>query len=130
MSIIKGYFDDVHFPECKIESFEITQDSITVNIKKGLEIYPPHPLSAISKFDEPCKVIFKEVISSKRIFNEYNEEQTKGFRQHLFNNEFDYSCIHSVDYSEYLIEGLLIKPLGWIEWEITAAEFYIDDLKD
>ncbi|MHC5614137.1 MAG: hypothetical protein ACYTXA_24860 [Nostoc sp.] len=120
----------MHFPESKIESFDITQDSITVNIKKGLEIYPPHPLSATSKFDEPCKVIFKGVISSKRIFNEYNDVQTKGFRQHLFNNEFDYSCDTCVDYSEYLIEGLFIKPLGWIEWEITAAEFYIDDLKD
>jgi len=130
MSIIKGHFDDLHFPECNIESFEIAQDSITVSIKKGLEIYPPHPLSSTSKFDDPCKVIFKGVISSKRIFNEYIKEQRKGFRQYLFNDEITCSYDSSMNYSEYFIEGLLIKPLGWIEWEITAADFYIDDLKD
>jgi len=130
MSIVKGYFDDLHFPECKIESFEITQDSITVHIKKGLAIYPPHPLSTTSKFDDPCKVIFKGVISSKRVFNEYNEGQTKGFKQHLYTNEFNSTYNANIEYPEYFIEGLLIKPLGWIEWEITAAEFYIDDLKN
>jgi len=130
MSIIKGHFDDLHFPECKIESFEIAQDSITVSIKKGLEIYPPHPLSSTSKFDEPCKVIFKRVISSSRIFNEYIKGQRKGFRQHLSNDEITCSCDASMDYFEYFIEGLFNEPLGWIMWEITAAEFYVNDLKD
>ncbi|WP_414518065.1 hypothetical protein [Nostoc sp. PCC 9305] len=130
MNIVKGYFDDIHFPECKIESFEITQDSIIVNFQTGLEIYPPHPLAATSKFEEPCRAIFKRVKYSKRIFYEYNQGQSKYVNKHLFTDKFPINNDSNVEYSEYLIEGWLIKPQGWIDWEITAVEFYVDDLKN
>jgi hypothetical protein len=128
MTIIAGYFDDIHYPESKIESFEIGKDSIIVNIKKGLAIYPPHPLAYILKFDEPCRIIFKCISYSKRIFNEYRDDQPKGFLRHEFINEFD-NFDPNLQYQEYVIEGLYIEPMGWIEWDITAAEFYVDDLK-
>jgi|GEM_PF-1350601 len=134
MTIIKNHFDDLHFPECKIKNFKFQGKNLIINIKSGLEIYPPHPLSASQSFEEPCKLIIRGVRLSKQSFNEYDERLKQyGSAQELINqhNQNKFDTVAEADlYQEYLIEGFLLNPKGWLTWDILAEDFYLDDLKD
>lgn len=74
MAIIKGYFDEFHFSEFKIENFEFIGENLIVNIQSELAVYPPHPLADKHKFLAPCKVEFKNIKYSRQTFDEYDEE--------------------------------------------------------
>jgi hypothetical protein len=65
MAIIKGYFDEFHFSEFKIEKFEFIGENLIVNIKSEVAVYPPHPLADKHKFLAPCKVEFKKIKYSR-----------------------------------------------------------------
>ena len=131
MTIIRGYFDDLHFPECKIQSFEFHGRDLIVNIKSGLEIYPPHPLSVSQSFEEPCKLVIKGVKFSRQSFNEYDEHLKHYEPAKEFTNKHELNSTAKPDScEEYLIEGFLLNPKGWLTWDIFAEDFYLDDLKD
>jgi hypothetical protein len=76
MAIIKGYFEEFHFPECKIEKFEFIGDNLIVNIKSELAVYPPHPLADKHKFLDHCKVEFKKLnIHGKRLMSMMKKQE-------------------------------------------------------
>jgi hypothetical protein len=128
MTIVADHFEDLHFTESKIERFEFIRNDLIVYIKSGLEVYDPHPLAKTYKFTNTCKIIFKNVKSSKRIFDRYDEISKNYIQPEEIVEDFklDSPSIHE----NYSIEGFLLKPQGWITWEIEAEEFYLDDLKN
>jgi hypothetical protein len=132
MAIIKGYFEEFHFPECKIENFEFIGDNLIVNIKSELAVYPPHPLADKHKFLDPCKVEFKNIKYSRQTFDEYDEEAREYNKEEQeFITEFSPGVTSNIEYEGYSIEGFLLNPKkGWVTFDIIAEEFYFDDLKD
>lgn len=138
MTVVKGYFDELHFTESNIEKFEFIKCDLIVNIKSGLTIFRSHPLSSTHKFAESCKVIFKNVVFSRLIIDEYDESTTSNGSKASNSFKEEKKIIHQLDckpeanvnYEEYGIEGLLLHPKSWVTWDIVAEEFYLDDLKE
>jgi len=130
MAIIKGYFDEFNFPECKIEKFEFIGEDLIVNIKSELAVYPPHPLAGKHKFLDPCKVEFQNIKYSRQTFNEYDDKTGKYKEEQEFIREFSQGVKPNIKYEEYFIDGFLLNPKGWVTFEIIAEEFYFDNLKD
>jgi hypothetical protein len=130
MSTVSNHFDDLHFTESKIAGFEfnVNELSLTVYIDSGLEVYKPHPLSETTSFTDSCKIIFKGVKSWKKSFDKY-DKNTKSYVETLEDIEnFEIDKPNSI-YQTYSIEGFLLKPEGWLTWDVEAEEFYLDDLK-
>lgn len=130
MAIIKGYFDEFHFSECKIERIEFIGEDLIVNIKSELEIYPPHPLSDKHKFFDPCKVVFKNIKYLQQTLDEYDEKTGKYKKDQEFIREYSHGLKPNIKYEEYSIEGFLLNPKGWVTLDIIGEEFYFDNLKD
>jgi hypothetical protein len=131
MAIIKGYFDEFHSPECKIEKIEFLGEDLIVNIKSELEVYPPHLLAEKHKFLDPCKVEFKSIKYSRQTFNKYDQKTGKYKKEEQeFIREFSQGVKPNIKYKEYFIEGFLLNPKGWVTFDIIAEEFYLDKLKD
>lgn len=138
MTVVKGYFDELHFTESNIEKFEFIGCDLIVNIMFGLAIFRSHPLFGKHKFSETCKVIFKNVVFSKILIDEYDEYSTsEGFK--AFNgfkdekeiiHQLECKSAANVNYEEYGIEGVLQHPKAWVTWDIMAEEFYLDDLNE
>ena len=133
MTIIEGYFDEIHFNECKIRGFEFIGRDLIIDIISYLYISRNHPLSGTLKSTDPCRLIFKNVISSVRLFDEYDESIPGRYKPEKkiidkLNNitNLDDEIISD----EYYIEGFLQSPKGWLTWDICAEKFYLDNLKN
>lgn len=133
MTIVKGYYDEIHFTESNISGFEFVDGDLIINIKSGLAIYGEHPLADSLKMSEPCRLIFKNVTSSQRELDIYaGDPKTDGFKEtKAITDEINSnSSFASKSCQEYGVEGIFItEPLAWVDWRITAEEFYVDDLK-
>lgn len=131
MTVVKGYFDELHFTESNIEKFDIVGSDIVVHILSGLEIYGSHPLSSTHQRSEPCQLRFKNVVLSQLIIDEYagnpNQDGFKERREII--HQLDNLEQSDIKYEDYSLEGILQDPQAWIDWYITAEEFYLDDLK-
>ncbi|MEC4806961.1 MAG: hypothetical protein SAJ72_22105 [Jaaginema sp. PMC 1080.18] len=130
MTIVKGYFDEFHPTECNIENFEIIERDLIINVKSNLEIYPPHPLADTHKFENSCKVIFKNIKYLRRRLSEYQENKKKYKKRQEFVTEFNQKLNTNIQYNNYGFEGFLLNPPGWLDFEVIAEEFYFDDLKN
>ena len=131
MTIVKGYYDEIHFTESNINGFEFLDGDLIIDIESGLAIYGEHPLADSLKMSEPCRLIFKNVTSSQRDLDIYAGDPKKdGFKE--TKTIIDELNVPSHKLSqEYGVEGVLLKePIAWIDWKITAEEFYLDDLKN
>lgn len=132
MTIVKGYYDELHWTECDIESFKFIGCDLEVYIKLGLEVYGEHPLSNTHNPKKPCKVIFSDVISSVRLLNEYDKDLNfngfKGAKRII--DKLDNKQKFGIKYEDYSIEGVWLEPKSWLTWDIIAQDFYLDDLKD
>ncbi|MEG4345711.1 hypothetical protein QUB70_20890 [Microcoleus sp. A003_D6] len=131
MVLVKGFYDDIHFPESNISGFSFVGNDLKIDIHSGLEIYPPHPLANSHTMSDACCLIFKNVVSSQRTFSIYaGDPKTDGFKE--TNKIFDRVSEPepNIAYEEYGVEGVLLEPKAWISWDIVAEEFYVDDLKE
>jgi hypothetical protein len=131
MTIIKIDYDDIHFTESNISGFEFSQNDLIVNFKSGLEIYGDYPHD-IHKMSDPCRLVFKNVSSSKRILDIYaGDPRVDGFRESK--TILDDLSLHQYDDSlsmEYSVEGVLLEPKSWLTWYISAQDFFFDNLKN
>lgn len=132
MAIVKGYYDEIHFTESSINGFEFVDRDLIINIESGLTIYGEHPLADSLKTTEPCRLIFKNVISSQRDLDIYaGDPKTDGFKERKTITDDVNSSLSPKSYQEYGVEGVLLtEPKAWIDWKITAEDFYVDDLKN
>lgn len=132
MSIVKGYYDEIHFTESNISGFEFVDKDLIINIKSGLAIYGEHPLADSLKMTEPCRLMFKNVASSQRYLAIYaGDPKVDGFKERKIITDELNSSPSSESSQEYGVEGVLLtEPQAWVDWKITAEEFYVDDLKD
>jgi len=130
MVLVKGFYDDIHFTESNISGFNIVGSDLMIDIHSGLEIYSPHPLANSHTITDPCRLIFKNVVSSKRTFSIYaGDPKTDGFKEtKTISDNVSKPEFHKA-YEEYGVEGVLLEPKAWISWDIIAEEFYVDDLK-
>jgi hypothetical protein len=130
--IVKENFDDLQFTESNISGFQFSGNDLMVDIHSGLEIYGNHPLSETHKTSDPCRLIFKNVVSSKRILDIYaGDPKTDGFKEsQTIIDETPISQKTENSYEDYLVEGVLYEPKSWLTWFITAESFYLDNLKD
>ncbi|WP_377479919.1 MAG: hypothetical protein P2A85_11425 [Microcoleus anatoxicus] len=130
MVVVKGFYEDIHFTESNISGFSFVEKDLIIKIHSGLAIYPPHPLANRHTMSEPCCLIFKNVISSQRMFSIYaGDPKTDGFKEtQTISDNVATLEPHKV-YEEYGVEGVLLEPKAWISWDIVAEEFYLDDLK-
>lgn len=134
MTIIEGYFEELDFSQSNIESFEFIDSDLIVNIISCLDISQKHPLfEKRMTWKEPCRIIFEKVVSSVRLFYEYDEnspDNYKPVRKIIDQVNYVYNPDEDLAFEEFDIEGLLQSPKGWLSWEICAEKFYLDDLKD
>lgn len=131
MTIVKGFYDDIHFTESNLKNFEFVDDTLIVEIDSGLGIYPPHPLASSHTMSDPCKLIFKNVRLSKRHISIYaGDPKIDGFKERKIIIDRDTFLNVDESYEDYSIEGVLLEPKAWISWDILAREFYVDDLKN
>jgi len=128
MVLAKGYFEELHFPESNINGFEILDNDVIIDIHSGLEVYPPHPLANSHTMSDPCRLIFKNVVSFRRTLSVL-AGNSQGFKEHQTVIDKVNDPIGGVAYEEYCVEGVLLEPKVWISWDIVAEEFYFDDLK-
>jgi hypothetical protein len=131
MTIVNIEFDDIHFPESNISGFRFSQNDLIVDIESGLEIYGDYP-SSIHKMSDPCRLVFKNVSSSKRMLDIYaGDPKIDGFRESkTIVDDLPMHQNSDVSSVEYIVEGVLIEPKSWLTWFILAQDFYFDDLKD
>lgn len=132
MAIAEGYYDELHWTECKIESFEFIGCNLEVYIKSGLEIYGEHPFSNAHDPKKSCKAIFTNVLSSVRSLNEYDDNpNSNGFKgEKKIVDKLEHQKQSDINYEDYSIEGVWQNPESWLDWEILAENFYLDDLKE
>ena len=132
MTIVKGYYDEIHFTESYISEFKFVDGDLIINIESGLAIYGEHPLADSLKMSEPCCLMFKNVASSQRYLAIYaGDPKIDGFKERKTITDDINQSVSSKSCQEYIVEGMLLtEPKAWIEWTITAEEFYVDDLKD
>lgn len=125
MTIVEGYYDELHWTECNIESFKFIGCDLEVYIKSGLEVYGEHPLSNTHNSKEPFKVIFSNVISSIRSLNEYDENYNysrfKGEKKIV--DKLHNQQKSDINYEDYSIEGVWLNPKGWLDWKILDRTF-------
>lgn len=132
MAIVKGYYDEIHFPESKIDGFKFVAGDLIINIESGLAIYGEHPLANSLKMTEPCRLIFKNVTFSQRDLDVYaGDPKIDGFKEtKSITDDVEQSLSPKLS-QEYIVEGVLLtKPQAWVTWKIIAEDFYVDDLKD
>ena len=131
MAIVKGYYDEIHFPESNISGFEFVDGDLIINIESGLAIYGEHPLANSLKMSEPCRLILKNVTSSQRYLAIYaGDPKVDGFRERKTITDDVNQSLSPESCQEYVVEGVLLtEPQAWTTWTITAEEFYVDDLK-
>ena len=131
MSIVRGYYDEIHFTESNISGFEFVDQDLIINIESGLAIYGEHPLADSLKMSEPCRLIFKNVASSQRYLAVYaGDPKTDGFIERKIITDDINQSVSLESSQEYGVEGVLLtKPQAWVDWKITAEDFYVDDLK-
>lgn len=131
MTIIKGYYDEIHFTESNISGFEFVDGDLIINIESGLVVGEEHPLADSLKMSEPCRLIFQNVTSSQRDLDIYaGDPKTDGFRESKTIVDDVNSVLSSESSQEYGIEGVwLTEPKAWITWDISAESFCVDDLK-
>lgn len=131
MTLIKGYYDDIHFTESNIGGFEYVENNLIIEIDSGLEIYPPHPLASSHTMADPCKLIFTNVISSKRDLDLYaGDPKTDGFKGREIIIDKASQLEVEEPYQEYGVEGVLLPANAWVTWEIIAEDFFVDDLRN
>ena len=131
MAIVRGHYDDIHFPESNIKGFEYVDNDLIIDIESGLEIYPPHPLASSHTMADPCRLILTNVIASKRDLSIYAANpKIDGFKERKIIIDKAVPVEMDRSYQEYWVEGVLLEPKAWISWEIFAREFYVDDLRN
>jgi hypothetical protein len=131
MTYIQGYFDELHFTESNISGFEFLESDLVITIDSGLVIYGEHPLTDSHKMSDPCRLVFKNIVSSKRYLDIYaGDPKVDGFKESktIIDNISPVSV--GLPCKEYSLEGLLLDPKAWLTWDILAEDFYLDDLKD
>ena len=124
MTIVKGYYDEIHFTESNISGFKFVDGDLIIDIESGLALYGEHPLADSLKMSEPCRLIFKNVTSSQRYLAIYaGNPKTDGFKENktIVDDVTKSSSIKSSQ--EYGVEGVLrTEPQAWIDWSITAED--------
>ncbi len=131
MTYIRGYFDDLHFTESNISGFQFSGKDLVITIDSGLAIYDEHPLKDHHRMSDPCRLVFKNVVSSQRHLDIYaGDPKTDGFRESKTVTDKLNNDSTSQSYEEYSLEGVLLQPKAWVTWDILAEDFYLDDLKD
>lgn len=132
MAIVKGYYDEIHFPESNISGFEFVDGDLIIDIESGLAIYGEHPLADSLKMSKPCRLILKNVTSSQRDLDIYaGDPKTDGFKERKVITDEINLQLTPESCQEYVVEGVLLtEPQAWTTWTITAEEFYVDDLKN
>jgi len=65
----------------------------------------------------------------RRGFCKYDEKSKQYKKEQKLIAEFNQESDSNRQYKDYGIEGFLLNPLGWLDFEIIAEEFYFDDLR-
>jgi hypothetical protein len=131
MAIITGFFEEIGFFESICKSFEWVDNDLVVSFEKGIDIGgSEHPLSDSLKIEEPCNLIFKDVVQSKLKISTLISQP----------NNFDVLNIEkedlpgkksNIEYSDFYMEGTMRagEPKGWFTWDVVADSMILDNLK-
>jgi hypothetical protein len=131
MSFIEGFFDEIGFFESVCSSFEWSGDKLLVNFEKGIDIRgSDHPLTESLGVDEPCRVVFEGVVTSKLKVSKF-VCMPNIFDVHYFEKDGLPEQDSTKSYEEFYMEGVMkaTDPEGWFVWDIVAEKVTLNDLK-
>ena len=128
MILISGYFNNLHFTECRLGQPVVENNTVKVRVS-NLFIMKGHPLSTEGVSLVSGVLVFVGASRSIRKLAEYigDPKNPDGFK-----DEYSLTDIEEVGGDEraelFRMEGVAEQPLAWIEWEIRARQFqlYVD----
>jgi hypothetical protein len=123
MQIIKGYFDKLHFTECRLGVPQRISKKLIIPVRNLLPL-KGHPLSDGNIKMISGKLIFIDASKSVRRIIEYigDPQSPDGFKDE-YSIEDLYEIRAAGQGALYLIEGISDQPLAWTDWEIVAKGF-------
>jgi hypothetical protein len=108
---------------------EIDEFGIVIEIH-NLGVFPPHALNPPKEgmFLPQCRLVFEGVKKSERVIYEYlTDEKTPGIKPSYVVVDGPFSNpLEENPSATYSLEGILKKPLAWVDWTIESNSFYLE----
>lgn len=125
MKIFLENFENLHFTETTLSPPKTEGQELVVSVE-NLLLLSNHPFrkegaSLINGF-----LIFKGVLSAKRILTEYigDPKNPDGFKEsYEIDDVSSQIFFDEVIYNTYTFEGLLRTPSAWVDWSVKAKSF-------
>ena len=124
MRLIPENFNNLHFTEARFGTPEVNGRTISIPVQ-GLLPMMDHPLMADGVQLLSGKLIFRGVAKSKRSLTEYigNPKNPEGFKDEYTVDDLPPLSDEVGACRMYLFEGVLEKPMSWVDWDILAESF-------